>query len=185
MGQTEQVISIDRTSGTAASRRIGTTPLADDVELDATEGGLAPPTPPKPPAPPDYDDGIRWPDDVPNDEPPELVMTPTAREAINQILDAHKQGGFAVVSGLAGLGKTSMAMLLEQRLDQRDLRPPLQSGDRERVRVGLLELVGRAVDDELAELVDRRDPLQVARQRRAVSFGQQCAQAVGDVLRRR
>jgi hypothetical protein len=58
------------------------------------------------------------------------------------------------------------AVLVGLDLHERDLRPPGQAGDRERVRVGLLELVGGPVHDELAELVERRTRLEEARQRR-------------------
>ena len=59
------------------------------------------------------------------------------------------------------------AVLVGLDLDHRRLRAAGQARQRPRVRVGLLELVRRAVDDELQVLLERAVALEVARQRRA------------------
>ena len=60
------------------------------------------------------------------------------------------------------------AVLVGLDLHERRLRRAVQARQRPRVRVGLLELVRRAVDDELEHLLERRVALDVARQRRRV-----------------
>ena len=60
------------------------------------------------------------------------------------------------------------AVLVGLDLDHRRLRAAAQARQRPRVRVGLLELVGRAVDDELEELLERAVALEVPRERRRV-----------------
>ncbi len=58
---------------------------------------------------------------------------------------------------------------------------PGQPRDRPRVRVGLLQLVGRAVDHELAHLLQLGPRLDPARQRRAVVVGDQPLQRRADL----
>ena len=60
------------------------------------------------------------------------------------------------------------AVLVGLDLHERGLRPAVQARQRPRVRVGLLELVGRAVSDELEHLLERRVAFEIARERRPV-----------------
>ncbi len=73
------------------------------------------------------------------------------------------------------------AVLVRLDLDERRLRPAAQPRQRPRVRIGLLELVGGAVDQELEHLVAVGLALDVARERRAVVLDR----AQGDVHRAR
>jgi hypothetical protein len=56
------------------------------------------------------------------------------------------------------------AVLVVLQLGERDLRAPLEPGEHERLRVGLLEVVDALVDEVLAELVLGRLPLHVRRE---------------------
>ena len=72
--------------------------------------------------------------------------------------------------------RVAAAVLVGLDLHQRRLRAAAQPRQRPRVRVGLLELVGRAVDDELEELLERAVALEVLRQRGRVVGGLDRAQ---------
>jgi hypothetical protein len=68
------------------------------------------------------------------------------------------------------------AVLVGLDLDHRGLRRAAQPRERPRVRVGLLELVGGAVDDELEQLRARALALEVLGERRRVVLGLDGAQ---------
>jgi hypothetical protein len=77
------------------------------------------------------------------------------------------------------------AELVALDLGERHLRPAVEPGQRPRVRVVLLQLVGGTVDHELAELVERRLALDVAGEARGRRVAQQRGQLGGDVAGRR
>ena len=68
------------------------------------------------------------------------------------------------------------AVLVDLDLDHRGLRRAAEARERPRVRVGLLELVGGAVDDELEQLRARALALEVLGERRRVVLGLDGAQ---------
>ena len=77
------------------------------------------------------------------------------------------------------------AVLVGLDLDQRRLRRSAEAGDRPGVRVGLLELVRRAVDDELLDLLERRVALDVLRERATVVLRLRSPECDVEQLRRR
>jgi hypothetical protein len=75
------------------------------------------------------------------------------------------------------------AVLVHLDLQQRGLRRAVESRDREAVWIRLLELVGRAVDDELTKLVDARLRAEEPRQRRPVVVALEVEKPVTDLVR--
>ena len=87
-------------------------------------------------------------------------------------------GGWYTVGILVGLGAAlgvAAAVLIGLHLDHRRLGCATDSRDRERVRVGLLELVGGAVHAELEELLERAIALEVGTLSEAVTVKAEAA----------
>jgi hypothetical protein len=98
------------------------------------------------------------------------------------VVQAELSHRLAEQAGMEPLG-TAAAELVGLDLRQRDLRPSVEARDRQRVWLILLELIGRAVDEELTELVDAGGALQVPRQRRAVGSAEDLGEPLGNCAR--